>query len=105
VFGALVHSVQEMCVTDRSCTLLLDEVPIKQYVCFNQKLDCVEGLKTGPAMLQITLVFTIHGLHRKWKQPVVCYISSGSTITDIIVLVFVACQNAVLTVCCWRHSL
>jgi hypothetical protein len=49
-----------MCATDHCCTLLLDEVPIKQHVCFDQKIGCIEGLKilevkTGQAVLQIAL--------------------------------------------------
>jgi hypothetical protein len=43
MFGAFVHSVQEMCAADRYCNLLLDEVCIKQNVFFNQKLDCIES--------------------------------------------------------------
>jgi UDP:flavonoid glycosyltransferase YjiC (YdhE family) len=53
------------------------------------------------------LVFAIHCLHRKWKQPVAYYFSCGSTKVEMIVQflseVLDTCQDAglqvVATVC------
>ena len=43
VFGALQHSLQTMSDRDRRCCLLFDEMSIRENVCFNQKLDCIES--------------------------------------------------------------
>jgi hypothetical protein len=40
----------------------------------------------GQAILQIMLlVFMLHGLHKKWKQPVAYYLIHGSTEGDMLV--------------------
>jgi hypothetical protein len=79
----------------------------------NQKFDCNEGyedLVSWEGKCNIAnhaLLFMVHGLHQKWKQPVVCYLSGGSFKAEMLVQflneVFGTCQNdglhVVATVC------
>jgi len=70
---------------DGYCCLLFDEMLIRENVCFNQKFDCTEGFKDLGSQGKTcnnanhALLFTVHGQHRKWKQPVAYYLSRGST--------------------------
>jgi hypothetical protein len=80
---------------------------------FNQKFDCIEGFEDLGSQARTcntanhAPVFMVHGLRRKWKQPVAYYFSRESTKAEMIVqllsVVLVAYQNAglqvVATVC------
>jgi hypothetical protein len=45
MIGALVHFVRKMSGKDRYCTLLFDEMSVRENVHFNQKFDCMDGFK------------------------------------------------------------
>ena len=84
---------------------------IRENVCYNQKLHCIEGYEDYGTertchIANHALVFMVRGLHRKWKQPVAYYFIAGSTNADLLKFleeVLGACQNAglhiVATVC------
>jgi hypothetical protein len=113
VFGALIHSVQKMSGKDRYCTVMFDEMSIRENVRFNQKSDCIEGFEDFGSLGRTfkianhALVFMVRGLRQKWKQPVAYYFSRGGTKAEMIAQflkeVLDACQNAglhvVATVC------
>jgi len=112
VFDALQHSMQKMSDRDWYCCLLFDELSIRENVCFNQKLDCIEGYEDYGTerpcnIANHALLFMVRGLHRKWKQPVAYYFIHGSTNAGLLMKflkeVLGACQNAglhvVATVC------
>jgi hypothetical protein len=75
---------------------------------FNQKIDCIEdfedrgshGRKSSSA--NQALVFILHGLRKKWKQPVAYYLIHGSTkgemLANFVMEVLDACWNAGLVV-------
>jgi hypothetical protein len=86
---------------------LFDEISIRGNVLFNSKHDCIEGAEDYATeracnIANHALVFKIHGLHRKWKQPVAYYFSRGSSKANLLVRflnkVLGACQNAGLQV-------
>jgi hypothetical protein len=106
VFGALQHSLQKMSDRDRYCCLF-DEMSIIENVHFSQKVDCTEGFedygtKRTRRIANHALVFMVHGVHQKWKQPVAYYFIPGNTNASLLVEflkeVLGACQNAGLRV-------
>jgi len=87
---------------------MFDEMSIREYFHFNQKIDCIEGFEDlgihgrTSNIANHALVFMLHGLCRRWKQPVAYYLTRGSTKDDILVdfltEVLDACHNAGLVV-------
>lgn len=45
VFKALKNTVQKMSDEDRVCSLLFDEMSIRENLHFNQKFDCIDGFE------------------------------------------------------------
>jgi hypothetical protein len=87
---------------------MLDEMSIRKNLCFNQKLGCVEGFEDLGSqgrtsnIANCALVFMLHGLCQKWKQPVAYYLTHGRTSGEMLVNflkeVLGACQNSGLVV-------
>ena len=89
------------------------KLSIRENVWFNQKFDCIEGYEDLGSqgrtckIANHALLFMVHGLHRKWKQPVAYYLSRGSAKAEMLVQflreVLEACQHVglhvVATVC------
>jgi hypothetical protein len=81
---------------------------IRENVRLNQKFDCIEGFEDLGSrgrtcnIANHALLFMVHGLHRKWKQPVAYYLSHGSTKAEMLIqflkMVLDACQNVGLRV-------
>ena len=104
---------KKMSEKDRYCCLLFDEMSIRENVWFNEKFNCIEGYEDLGSqgrtrnIANHALLFMVHGLHRKWKQPVAYYLSRGSTKAEMLQQflkeVLEACQNVglhvVSTVC------
>jgi hypothetical protein len=81
---------------------------IREHLHFNQKIDCIEGFEDlgrhGRAsnIANHALVFMLHGLHKRWKQPVAYYLTRENTkreiLLDFLMAVLDACHNAGLVV-------
>jgi hypothetical protein len=113
VFMHFVTLCKKKYEKDRYCCLLFDEMSIRENVWFNQKFDCIEGFEDFGSqgrtcnIANHALLFIVHGLHWKWKQPVAYYLSCGSTKAEMFVQflneVLGACQNVglhvIATVC------
>jgi len=90
VLDALHHCLQKMCEKDWYCCCLFDEMLIRENVRFNQKFDCIEGFEVLGSwgwmcnFANYSLLFMIHGLHWKWKEPVAYHLIRGSTKAEII---------------------
>jgi hypothetical protein len=92
---------------------MFDEISIRENLHFNRKFDCIEGFEDLGShgrtsnIANHALRFMLHGLHKKWKQPVAYYSIHGSTKSDMLVNflkeVLDACHSAglevVATVC------
>jgi hypothetical protein len=76
VFHALQHTLQKMSHRDQYCCLMFDEKSVKENLHFSQNFDCIEGFEECGSWGRIwnianhSIVFMIHSLCRKWKQPV-----------------------------------
>ena len=76
VFSVLNSNVQTMSDKDRMCCLMFDEMSVREHLHFNQKIDCIEGFEDPgrhgrtSSIANHALVFMLHGLCRRWKQPV-----------------------------------
>jgi hypothetical protein len=87
---------------------MFDEMSIRENLRFNQNFDCIEGFEDRGShgrtsnIANHALVFVLHGLHKKWKQPVAYYLIHGSTKGDMFVNFWMevldACHNAGLEV-------
>jgi hypothetical protein len=64
---------------------MFDKMSIRENLHFNQKFDCIEGFEDLGSHSRTSnianhaLVFMLHGLHKKWKQPVAYYLIHGKT--------------------------
>ncbi|KAJ4425383.1 hypothetical protein ANN_27998 [Periplaneta americana] len=113
VFKALKDTVQKMSDEDRVCSLLFDEMSIRENLHYNRKLDRIDGFEDHGSGVRTdlranhALVFMVRGLREKWKQPVAYYLNRGSTSSEFLrkflFEVLGACQDAglkvVATVC------
>ena len=77
---ALQQKVEKMeNETDKFCTLVFDEMSIKNKLHYNAKLDCVDGWESaerenGPKQIATqALVFMIRGITHNWKQVIKIY--------------------------------
>jgi hypothetical protein len=92
---------------------MFDEMSIRENLHFSQKFGCIEGFEDLGShgrkrfVANHALVFMLHGLHKKWKQPVAYYLVRGSTkgqmLGEFLMEVLGACHDAglevVATVC------
>jgi len=76
---------------DHVCCLMFDKMSIRQHLHLNQKFDCIEGFEDLGShgrtsnIANHALVFMLHGLHKRWTQPVAYYLICGSTKHEMLV--------------------
>ena len=90
------------------CCLMFDEMSIRENLHFNQKFGCIHGFEDlgghgGTSNIaNHALVFMLHGLCKRWKQPVAYYLIHGTTkgemLVNFLMEVLDACHNAGLEV-------
>ena len=91
VFNTLIRTLQTMPDGDRVCCLMFHEMSIKENLHFNQKCGCIEGFEDlgshsrTSSIANHALVFVLLGLHKKWKQPVACYLIHRSTKAEMLI--------------------
>ena len=78
VFGSHQHTLQKMSARDWYCCMFFDEISVREYVSFYQKLECIEcfdnyGTEITCSIANYVLLFMVRGLHSKWRQPAVYY--------------------------------
>jgi hypothetical protein len=71
--------------------LMLDEMSIRENLCSIHKFSCMEGFvdfgnhgRTSNIAYH-ALVFMLHGLYNKWKQPVAYYLMDGGAKGEMFV--------------------
>jgi len=71
------------------CTLIFDEMKIKNYLEYSKFLDCVEGYEDlGPKgrineLAGQAMVFMIRGLYSSWKMPI-CYFLPATSVKNCL---------------------
>ena len=89
IFEGLRVKCHSMSNLDRLCSLVFDEMAIKQNLVYNARSDLVEGFDNVVGQSQSIAthvgVFMVQGLTRHWKQPV-GYFLSASTISPVELL-------------------
>ena len=83
---ALLNTLRKQSVKwsdqDKMCSLLIDEMSLKEGLYYNQNTDCIEGFEClgsirNPFVANQLSVFMVRGLTRKWKQSIGYFLSSG----------------------------
>ena len=87
LFTLLKLRVNNMNQQDRNCSLVLDEMALKQHLDYDKSVDVVFGIKNKKPLNQ-ALVFIIRGIATKWKQPI-AYFFSNSTVSTVNLIKFI----------------
>ncbi|GFO32184.1 transposable element p transposase [Plakobranchus ocellatus] len=79
VFKSIVSKLSD---SDRLCSLIFDEMAIKEYVSYSVKDDKVVGYEDFGSfqtkfIANHATVFMVHGIVSPWKQPIGFFFSSG----------------------------
>jgi len=79
---AFKAKVQTMSPTDKLCSLVFDEMIIKEAVSYNLRADQVEGFEDfgftrSKLIANHASVFMVRGIVGNWKQPFAYFFSSG----------------------------
>jgi hypothetical protein len=83
ILEALKHKVQAMSPNAALCTVVFDEMSIKETLSYNPQTDDVDGLEDFGTcgktcfVANHATVFLVRGLTADWKQPVGYFLSSG----------------------------
>lgn len=84
ILQGLKNKVDTMNETDKICSIVFDEMTLKENLFYNSQLDSIEGLQdlgmcAGRSKFAANqaAVFMVRGLASKWKQPIAFFLSSG----------------------------
>lgn len=89
LFRQLKKKCESMSQDELYCTLIFDEMKIKNYLEYSKFLDCVEGYEDlGPKgrtnkLAGQAMVFMIRGLYSSWKMPI-CYFLPATSVKNCI---------------------
>lgn len=108
MFTTLRQHVDQLNERDKVCSLIFDEMSIREHLQYNRSTDRIDGYEDighkgrTRRIANHALVFMVRGLFRKWKQPVAYYFSHSSVRSEILVELIVniidACTGAGLYV-------
>lgn len=83
ILEALGHKVSSMSEAERLCVVIMDEMAMKECLCYNASKDAIEGfedfgnLGRTKFIANHAIAFMVKGIFRRWKQPVGYFLSSG----------------------------
>ena len=84
IFAALKLKISEMDEKDRCVAVVFDEMSLKNGLVYNHGFDKIEGFEDFDEfgsfhfVADHALVFMVHGLLSKWKQPVHYFPTMGT---------------------------
>lgn len=84
IFKQLKNKANVLSEQERYCTLIFDEMKIKNYLEYSKFLDIIEGFEDlGPLgrsnkLAGQAMVFIIRGLYSSWKMPIAYFLPSTS---------------------------
>lgn len=97
ILNALKHKIQCMPANSELCSLVFDEMSIKEKVAYNIERDEVEGLEDfgncgrTKFVANHATVFLVRGLMTNWKQPVGYFLSSGPMESSLLHTLLIEC--------------
>ena len=59
-----------MAEADKICSIVLDEMSIKNQVEYNRRFDSIDGLTTNGETAKQAMVFMVRAISGKWKQVI-----------------------------------
>ncbi|KAG8230451.1 hypothetical protein J437_LFUL009939 [Ladona fulva] len=93
-FSIISHHLNQAEACYRMCLLMFDDMSLKPHLDYRSKSDFIVGFEI--MAIWYAIVFMVHGLLQKWKQPIAVYFSSSPTNSEILV----AHMKEVL----WQHQ-
>ena len=99
-----MFSVQTMSDNVLMCCFIFNEMSMREYLHFNQKIECIEGFgdlgnhERRSNIVNHALFFMLHGLHKRCKQPVAYYLIGGSTKVEMLLNLLMEILDARLIV-------
>lgn len=86
---ALEEATRNWHLTDRACTLIFDEMSLKEHLQYDAKHDIVmgfsdDGRQRTPAVANSALLILVAGISKTWIQPVAYTVSRTKTPADTL---------------------
>ena len=78
VMALLKMRVDTMTKLERNCSLVFDEMSLKQHLDFDKYSDKVIGIQSNGKPVNEVLVLIVRGLSTKWKQSIAYFYSNNS---------------------------
>ncbi|XP_065669453.1 uncharacterized protein LOC136088759 [Hydra vulgaris] len=70
--------VETMTKLERNCSLVFDEMPLKQHLDYDKNSDKVVGIQSNGKPVNQVLVLMVRGLLTKWKQLIAYFYSNNA---------------------------
>ena len=99
IIQALFSKIQSMASGGNLCTLVFDEISLREGVNYDVKKDEVEGLEDfgmfgkGQNVANYAMVFMLKGLKFAWKQPIGYFLSSGTLSSFLLNKILIYCLD------------
>ena len=103
ILQALVQKVKALGEGAEVCSLVFDEMSIKEWVNYNKENDNIEGLedfgcsRRSMYIANHAIVFMVRGLKVNWKQPVGYFLSSGPINSPMLKLLLCECLDKLVS--------
>ena len=78
VMALLKMRVETMTKIERNCSLVFDEMSLKQHLDYDKNSDKVVGIQSNGKPVNQVLVLMVRGLSTKWKQPIAYFYSNNA---------------------------
>ena len=105
IFDLMKERVSKMSRSERVCSLLLDEVSLKEGLTYNETDDLIVGLEDfaflgrTKEVANQALVFMVRGIASNWKQPLFYFLARDQTKSPNLTILVKECINMFLIIC------
>lgn len=92
VMETIKEITKQRSVSDNLCVVSFDEMSIRKNLCYNTKLDQLDGYQDHAAqgrtqeIASHALTFMAIGVRRAWKQPIAFYFSGDCVTADRLII-------------------
>ena len=97
ILDIMQERVGKMSEMEKVCSLLIDEVSLKEALSYNQSDDLLEGLEDfgflgrTQNIANTALVFMVRGIASNWKQPICYFLARNQTTSDNLTILVKEC--------------